>query len=200
MTDQTATGPATMNRTAADRTVTETTAADTTVTLAPATEADLPEIARLHIGSWQDAYRGILDDAFLDDEVPVVLSRRWAALPVGEWIVTTARGPAGLLGFIATDCLKPGGRGAYVDNLHAAPQARRLGVGRRLMADTARQLVARGETRMWLTVLADNHPSRAFYRAMGGQEHAVWRESLFGAPVQSVPVEWHDLAALAARD
>lgn len=170
-----------------------------TQVLVAATPDDLPRIANLHIASWQDAYRGILPQSFLDETVPQVLSAHWQVLPQGDWIVTVARDGDTMQGFIAVDLLHEG-EGAYVDNLHSHPAMRGQGTGRRLLADTARQLILRGETRMWLTVLADNAPSRGFYRAMGGVEGPVSEEDMFGLTVRSLPVSWTDLPSLASLE
>ncbi|AMB58521.1 GNAT family N-acetyltransferase [Microterricola viridarii] len=46
----------------------------------PALEGDAAQIARLHVESWRETYRGLMDDAVLDD--PGALGRRelfWAA-------------------------------------------------------------------------------------------------------------------------
>ncbi len=171
----------------------------TDVTLTPATPADLPAIAQLQIASWQDGYRGLLPDSYLDVEVPKALAAHWRSWPEGRWIILVAEEADALLGFVAVALDYAGGRGAYVDNLHVLPRAKGQGIGRQLMAKAARAVLEAGECRLWLTVLASNAPARAFYRALGGQEEAEWNETLFGLPVASHPVVWTDLAALASQ-
>lgn len=55
--------------------------------------------------------------------------------------------------------------------LAVAPEARRQGIARDLLAEFAATSRARGATRAFLEVAADNAPARALYRATG------WREA-----------------------
>lgn len=157
---------------------------------------DLGEIAEIQIASWQSAYRGLVSDAFLDEKVPGIMARKWADLPGPDWIVLVAREGDRVAGFAALHMTHEGG--PYVDNLHVRPDARGGGFGRALMASMAAEVMARGGSSMWLTVMRDNAPTRAFYRAMGGTEGPDGHDDLFGQRIMSRPVAWDDLAALAA--
>jgi ribosomal protein S18 acetylase RimI-like enzyme len=57
-------------------------------------------------------------------------------------------------------------RGSFVTDLYVAPEARRRGVGRALLAAVARATAARGGRFLWLTALARNPGARAFYRSV----------------------------------
>ncbi len=167
-----------------------------TLELRPAQSGDLPAIRDLQIASWQRAYRGMLGDDFLDSRVPAVLADRWAVLPGPEWLVLCAWGPDGLLGFVSVDRARAGG--AYVDNLHVRAVAQGQGIGRRLMAAAARDVLDHGGETLWLTVIRENAPTRAFYRRIGGEEGADQDDCLYGEAIVSLPVRWGDLESLAA--
>ncbi|SDS75393.1 GNAT family N-acetyltransferase [Microterricola viridarii] len=47
---------------------------DTVITVRPAHERDIAQIARLHVESWRETYRGLMDDSVLDD--PGAVARR----------------------------------------------------------------------------------------------------------------------------
>lgn len=160
-----------------------------------AQDGEQAAIRDLQIASWRRAYRGMLSDAFLDGAVFDVLDRRWAVLPGPDWMVETAWSGRDLLGFLALQRDHAGG--PYVDNLHVA--ARGQGIGRQLMARVAGQLAGEGQASMWLTVIRENAPTRAFYAALGGQEGPEQDDLLFGQPLVSLPVRWHDLPGLATR-
>ena len=49
------------------------------VTIRPATESDAADIAQVHVRSWQEAYAGIVPDAYLERH-----GRRRAGEPVGH--------------------------------------------------------------------------------------------------------------------
>jgi ribosomal protein S18 acetylase RimI-like enzyme len=156
---------------------------------------DLEAICALHVASWRRAYRGMVSDAFLGDPVVAGLGARWAVLPGADWIVDCIWQGEDLLGFISVDRAHQGG--PYVDNLHVAHRVQGQGIGRVLMAGTAAQLLAEGYDTLWLTVIRENHPTRAFYRRIGGVEGPDYPERLFGEPIHALPVHWHDLSVLA---
>ena len=153
-----------------------------------ATPADLPAIAALHLASWQDAYRGLLPDAYLDGPLPAEMAERWRALPDPALVLVAQDGFA---------CCLLGRPVSYLDNLHARPGARRGGTGRRLMARLSAELVSRGEAALALTVIDANARARAFYSAMGGVEGEPYDEVIGGAAVPIREVIW-DAAALRA--
>lgn len=53
----------------------------------PAVLADVDAIARLHVASWQETYRGLIDDAVLDDPTFIDRRRRF-------WSTVLDNGPA----------------------------------------------------------------------------------------------------------
>ena len=93
--------------------------------------------------------------------------------------------------------------------LYLLAAQQRRGVGRRLMATMARDLLARGMQAACLWVLRDNEPARRFYEALGaeivGQRVETVDEHLTGqrrrAPdfLHEVAYGWPDLTLLAAR-
>lgn len=69
--------------------------------------------------------------------------------------------------------------------LAIAPDARRLGIGRDLVAEFAATSQARGATRAFLEVAADNIPAQALYRAAGWQD-AGRRRRYYGADLDAI--------------
>lgn len=133
-------------------------------------------IAPLHAASWRVAYRGIFDDAYLNNEVNEERLRHWQArVPVlirgvGEIFLATIAGvPAGFL------CIEIGPereRGAYVDNLHMLPHLRGHGVGKLLVVAASRWALKHGEHQLYLRVFEDNKQARQFYAREGWREVA----------------------------
>src|SRR6476661_6972714 len=105
-----------------------------TIVIRRAADADRSSIAAIHAQSWRDAYRGILPDALLDEEIDGIMRRRWAQKAIGpEDAVLVAEQEGAVVGFCATW----DGESAYIDNLHVSKEARSQGVGRRLLGETA---------------------------------------------------------------
>jgi ribosomal protein S18 acetylase RimI-like enzyme len=157
--------------------------------------------ADLHTASWNIAYRGILSDAWLDNEMPANRQAHWQKAVkttdvTRHTILASLDGqPAGFL------CLMPDGQpewGGYIDNLHVRPDAKGSGIGRRLMAECAKDWLAMGRSApLHLGVFANNAPARAFYERMGGKLVAEWDEDFYGNPAQAVRYQWQDVHALS---
>jgi len=139
-----------------------------------ATPADAEAIARLHIASWQAAYRGVLSDTFLDSQDPVARREAWRdRLASPETAVLVDEGTDGLLGF----CACGPSRDADADraavweiyNLHVAPARRGGGIGTRLFDAGVVLGRGRGARALTLWVVVENVPARHFYERKGMQ-------------------------------
>jgi ribosomal protein S18 acetylase RimI-like enzyme len=161
-----------------------------------ATDADRTSIAAIHAQSWRDAYRGVLPDALLDDEIDDIMRRRWEEQAIApEDAVLVAERDEDVVGFCATW----DGESAYIDNFHVLSEARSQGIGRHLLAETARHFLALGRRSAHLHVVAVNARARALYLALGGRPAGIEDKNLYGTLVPNERIEWPDLAVLLAR-
>lgn len=164
-----------------------------------ATSADMEAIAALQIASWRGAYQGLLSDDYLGQPVVDDLRAKWVGMdvplnaPVGD-ILLVSETDGDVDGFIYVMCTRDP---AYIDNLHVSPSRKRGGIGEALMRAAAERLIAQNRASVTLTVITDNIPAVAFYDKMGGLRGPVQDEKLYGEPVQTYPVTWNDLRALA---
>jgi ribosomal protein S18 acetylase RimI-like enzyme len=71
-------------------------------------------------------------------------------------------------------------RGAYLIDLYVVPEARRQGVGRRLLAACAAHARARGLSFLWWCSKPWNEPANAFYRALGAVREPILAHALSG--------------------
>ncbi|MEU9699454.1 GNAT family N-acetyltransferase [Streptomyces sp. NPDC047981] len=144
--------------------------------------AALPEdaaaIARVHVRSWQAAYRGLLPRAYLDaldvEERAAVWAERLGGVGAPGVFVATEEVSGPVVGFC---CFRgrPGGGSDDLDPLatgeiaalYALPEVWGTGVGRRLLAASEEALAADGFRDAALWVLADNARGRRFYEAAG---------------------------------
>lgn len=142
----------------------------------PATAADAPAIATIHVRSWQAAYRGLLPQDYLDSLDP--------RHGVGHWTETLAatRWPAtGMLVLVDDAVLGFAGLGATGDDdddplvvgelqvLYLDPMVSRRGGGSLLLRAVERQLGQAGFASASAWVLETNARARSFY------EHHGWR-------------------------
>ncbi len=103
-----------------------------------------------------------------EDRRTIWSQRLTAPDPAHVTVVADADGA--LVGFAHTILDDDPEWGALLDNLHVSPDARRMGVGARLMAASAAAVLARGQnTGLHLWVLEGNVAAQAFYDAIGGR-------------------------------
>jgi len=117
------------------------------LSLRPATEADF------------ELYQRLLPELQVDDPPPERAS--WAKRALNTLVATREGQEVGLLSWQFLE-----GAG-YVRQLIVDPNARRLGVGRALMNEVRRRLVAAGATRWALNVKPHNTAAIALYESLG---------------------------------
>ena len=165
---------------------------------AKSTEADA--IAHLHAQSWQVAYKGILTDAFLENDVLDNRLQKWrdrfnSSEP--NRIIFVAVENNQLKGFI---CLYGKGDvqwGTLVDNLHVLPALKGQGIGKRLMQKGA-EWVAKNypDSGLYLWVYEDNHAAKAFYEKLGGENvESHIHENPDGGSANTFRYAWKSVAA-----
>lgn len=145
---------------------------------------DVEACARVHVRSWQVAYRGIVPDAYLDSLTPedrLDAWEQWLAQPHERGCVLVAEVSDQVVGFgsfVAHDSLGP--EWALIPNLYLLPDAIGRGHGRRLMEAGMNTLATFGYRLAELWVHPDNRRAQRFYR-MGGwapdgtaRTHTVW--------------------------
>lgn len=163
----------------------------------PATGRDADAIARMHARSWRATYRGLLSDAYLDHDVDDERHRVWRdrfdRLAPDAFGAFIAEDESGAIGFAALLLHSPPAS-ALLDNLHVVPDQQRRGVGRRLMAESARwTLDAAPGAPLHLWVLEANTGARRFYRALGGIECGLEPHRMpDGSTLRAVRCQWND--------
>jgi GNAT superfamily N-acetyltransferase len=146
-----------------------------------ATATDAAAIARLHAESWRDAYRGALRDAYLDGDADAerlhVWTERLGAPAPNQYVVVATDAADAIVGFACAYGEDDAEWGTQVDNLHVRRAHRGHGTGRTLLAEVAswcmRSFTNSG---LYLWVLEQNAPARAFYERLGGsaEDTSTW--------------------------
>ena len=163
------------------------------VTIRVATEGDAAGIARVHVRSWQEAYAGIVPDAYLASLDADERTAQWAHVPargpVGRdphlgrprrrtaWSASSPWGPA------ATRTHARGDREIF--SIYLDPGTWGHGVARDLMRTVIAEVGEKTTVTLW--VLADNERARHFYRRHGFQADGVDRyDDIGGASLLEV--------------
>jgi predicted N-acetyltransferase YhbS len=133
---------------------------------------DAAAVAGLHADSWRRHYRGAFSDAFLDGDVAGYLLAEWTgrlSAPDPQACTIVAELDGEVVGLAHTQLGENAEWGALLDNLHVSYGLKRLGIGTRLLALTARAVLDRAPgSGLYLWVLEQNIGARAFYTARSG--------------------------------
>jgi len=140
-------------------------------TVRPAEVADKQAVAEVHVRSWQEAYRGLMPDAYLDGLDPDERAARYtfgSDDPLRRSTIVSA--VDGIIDGFATmgptrDADLPGSGEVYA--IYVDPGSWGLGVGRLLMEATRSRLSHLGCTQALLWVLEGNGRARRFYEIDG---------------------------------
>jgi ribosomal protein S18 acetylase RimI-like enzyme len=140
------------------------------LTLRPATPSDALAIATVHVRAWQDGYRGLIADAYLDSLRAEDRACRYTLDSSDPDAPSTALAElnGAVVGFATVGpCGDAGPETGQLLALHVDPSAWGLGAGRLLIADARARLRARGFTEAILWVLVGNERAQRFYRIDG---------------------------------
>jgi GNAT superfamily N-acetyltransferase len=153
----------------------------------PATVEDAPAIARVHVASWNAAYRGVIADAALDSLTEERLAPEWrGAIEGSEVEVAVIEVDGEVVGYSRygpsrDDDLDPAGT-AEVYGFYLHPDAWGKGAGRALMEHVKQDLRRRGYRDGCLWVVQVNERAQAFYRALGFAPDGRDDKLCIGAP------------------
>lgn len=159
-----------------------------------AAPADARGIALVHVRTWQEAYRGLLPQAFLDGLDPARREQQWRRLLAGDGLPRTrtvvAEDGSGVVGFVNVGPSRDDDADAAageVTSIYVLPRAWGDGVGRILMEQAVQLLSEAAFTEATLWVLEGNEQARRFYRAAGWHADGTAREErIGGAPAREV--------------
>jgi len=161
---------------------------------AAASEADA--IANLHTISWMSAYRGLLSDEYLDNDLLGERKKHWAEKMSGlteKEFVLVAEQNGKRVGFVAVLDKPEAGFDVLVDNLHVLPELKGSGIGTLLLNAVAARLLNTGRKSFYLFVLKGNTPAEMFYLRKSGRPLDVITHEFGGKVVQATRFGWDHL-------
>ncbi len=134
--------------------------------------ADAAAIARIHVESWQAAYRGLMPDALLDGLDIRQKTERWNEIfAKGESETFVAERTGAITGFCTLMPSRDADAGTKsvgeIAAIYVSPRYWRQGAGRRLCEHALAEARNDGYAAVTLWVLTTNTPAREFYEALG---------------------------------
>jgi ribosomal protein S18 acetylase RimI-like enzyme len=171
-----------------------------------ARRTDAAGIARVHERTWKEAYRGLLDGAYLSNLSERQLTPRWRSSlerrseDLDEGVFVALAGQE-IVGFVlcgaSREAFAPWD--AEISMVYVLKEHRGAGVGRGLMKTAADHCIRRGMFSGGLWVLRDNGQARDFYEALKAEHAGRKVDSVGGQIVPLVGYQWIDVATLAER-
>lgn len=146
--------------------------------------ADALEVARVHVRSWQSAYRGLIAQDYLDGLRPEVWANRYTFGRVGLRLPSTVVAVDGsaIRGLATTGLSGDDGLPNFGElmALYVDPSCVGSGVGRALITAARERLRGLGVAGALLWVLDGNARARRFYERDGWMCDGAWRTETFG--------------------
>ncbi len=170
--------------------------ADQRISIRPATEDDVPQIAKVHVESWQRSFKGIAPDDYLNsmsvDRRREVFAERLSN-PTYKLLVAD-EADNGVVGFIdfGTPDFENYGFDARIFSFYLLPEFQRRGVGRRLFETCFKSMAGNGYASMCLDTL-EMSPYRKFYEKNGGSVVAHDSHKLGDIEYATVIYGWENL-------
>lgn len=140
--------------------------------LRPATLPDAAAVGRIHVESWNVAYRGIMPDDVIARTDLAYRTRFWSErIPDREWPVFVIEEDGEIVAFCqmvrSPDPGDDPARIGHIPSLHVLPNLRGRGHGRALLDHVRAELQRRGFAELTLWVLEENRNARRFYEKYG---------------------------------
>jgi GNAT superfamily N-acetyltransferase len=164
---------------------------------------DANGIAKVHVQSWHETYRGIMPDDVLDSQSVEQRQAMWERV-IPERLdvhpVFVAVDGDEIVGFASGGAV----RGEYegydseLYAIYALKKAQGHGVGRKLMQEVANALHEIGYKALMLWV-AKGNPTEAFYAHMGGKPFAEKSEMFGDTELVEIAYGWTDIRTLLSN-
>ena len=157
--------------------------------------------AALHVQCWKESYRGIVPDLLLDAAKPADRHEMWhnivvnpRRIVIGAWVDGEPAGFA-VAGEPHERILED--EDGQLAALYILWRFHRMGIGRAMVRQVAKQWIGMGGKSISLGVLAANTGARQFYEKLGAQLVRTDTYHWDGHDLPNCIYIWHDLAKIA---
>lgn len=157
---------------------------------------DIPQIAFVHITSWQKSFEGILPQDYLDslsvEKRKIVFAKRMEAESYSLIVAETGDGK--IFGFadFGTPVLKEPNYDTQIYSFYCLPEFQRMGFGKEIFRHSVKEIKKRGGRSLCLDSL-EISPYRSFYTRSGGTIIGRDVHHLGDAEYATVIYGWPDL-------
>ena len=129
---------------------------------------DARQIAEIIVEDWKNAYRGIIDDDFLES---MSVEERYQRELQRYQIYKVAAVNEKIMGLTWNEINDSDDSDCEIIALYVKYEERKSGIGRGLFLDSVEEFKSQGKKRMIIWCLKENYEARKFYEKMGGLEY-----------------------------
>lgn len=171
-----------------------------------AVPSDSEGIARVHVSSWQSAYRGLFSDEFLDGRRWEDWKSRWDARfsdSLAPLLYVAASSAGEIVGFAGIGSCRDEDMASNevyeVYAIYLAPETWRTGLGTRLLEAVAAEIP---DEARWLSlwVLTENHQGRKFYESQDFKPDGATKMADIGGQQVEVIRYLRELSSVGGTD
>lgn len=128
---------------------------------------DARQIAEIIVEDWKNAYRGIIDNDFLDS---MGVEERYQRELQRYQIYKVAAVDEKIMGLTWNEIADNEDSDCEIIALYVRYEERKSGIGRALFLDSVEEFKSQGKKRMIIWCLKENYEARKFYEKMGGAQ------------------------------
>lgn len=147
------------------------------ITYREAILGDVEKIARLHSLSWQQNYKGIWSDTFLNENVfenRLDVWQKRLTQPAENQYIFVAESDSDICGFACIYLNNDPVWDTLLDNLHVRKELKGQGIGTKLIKSVALYAYNHNpDDAFYLWVLEQNNPARKFYENLGATNYEL---------------------------
>ena len=139
-----------------------------------ANKFDSYNVAKLIVSGWQTAYKGLIDDSFLNNMSVNIIAENWGMNIESQdesnniYVYEENNEILGVIRFGKPDD-SSSNYNAEIHVLYVEPDLKRKGIGSKLFAFAKNFFINKNTTHMIIWCLQTNSPSIKFYEKMGGK-------------------------------
>jgi L-amino acid N-acyltransferase YncA len=162
---------------------------------------DAPGIAKVHVRSWQQTYKGMISDVYLDNlsiEERLIFWKNKLSSPNDKAHVLVAENDNGEIFGFATFGIERSGNQEKEGELYAIyllSSIKRQGIGTRLLYEGT-QLLRKQNIESLLVWVLDENPNRKFYENFNPEKVATKVVQIGDSSCKEIAYKWDDLDAL----
>lgn len=135
-------------------------------------EKDIPSVVDIQISGWKTAYKGIIDDDFLNsmNRDKKIEQRRKDYQKEGYIVAEINKEIVGFCRYVDNNTYTPNMPeiDCEIVALYVKPDLKYNGIGTKLFEFAMNEFKNKNRTKMIIWCLKDNEPSKRFYTKMGG--------------------------------